>query len=720
MKGGDKMDILAARSLRALLAVTLAANCCLPCYTLAYADQPTYGSANYEQLRENQPKRSGDGQADQGADFQGLLRREAPEEASSGSELLSLAGAGRVRPSADVLVEASYSLADSLIRLASARAYAVEPQGVEDVSQEEQEEVAGSSGGFEFAPGGGESNADAADGGAAAEGHGADDGVSEETGGDSSGFDGGLDDSGNFFERVLSSLEDITYLLGEIADYYRSGFVPCAGDGVVALAGFGGGFGSTSGGFGGAFSGGNLGKVANNTDIADLISSQWGWNYGKTAVIYSTSPAGWLRSTSENTYNAAGRISGLLDRGNVTNDRLTEIRNALGYGYAGTRVIYNESPAAWLQATAGRMSGLLDRGNVTNERLAAIELHTSDTKGRISGLLDRGNVTNSHLSDISTYTYNTAGRISGLLDRGNETNGYLSSVSVVLDAVTKGPEGGRVSFYSIGNAVETIKNETRDLDNLLESIDGRVAVLDALGVRLANIALTTDEIKKGVNSSLQWYDTLHSDLSMLRHGAADLLPGYADWTVWDFLQGIYFDMGNVVDLLKGLQQTLTAWGSRWDSQDLYLMEWAKRWDALDKSPADLSEINKLLGLLTADVASIRDKYVVGDSLSDMFGALVGDLQVPATVAAIDGIKGAMSTAFPFCLPSVVNLVLFGSVVADPQAPCWEFDIVGSPLVVDFAGFEDFAEVCRWTVRLLFVAALLLNTRKFVFGVGGAY
>ena len=104
----------------------------------------------------------------------------------------------------------------------------------------------------------------------------------------------------------------------------------------------------------------------------------------------------------------------------------------------------------------------------------------------------------------------------------------------------------------------------------------------------------------------------------------------------------------------------------------------------------------------------------------MFSALVGDLQVPATASAIDGIKGAMSTAFPFCIPSVVNLVLFGSVVADPQAPCWEFDIAGSPLVVDFAPYEDFAEVCRWTVRLLFVAALLLNTRKFVYGMGGAY
>ena len=145
--------------------------------------------------------------------------------------------------------------------------------------------------------------------------------------------------------------------------------------------------------------------------------------------------------------------------------------------------------------------------------------------------------------------------------------------------------------------------------------------------------MTTDEIKKGVNSSLQWYETLHGDLSMLRHGAADLLSGYADWTLWDFLQGIYFDIGQIVDLLKGLQQTLTAWGNRWDSQDLYLMEWAKRWDSLDKSPADLSETNKLLGRLTADVASIRDKYVLEDALSSILNVLVGDLQTPQTQAS---------------------------------------------------------------------------------------
>lgn len=94
------------------------------------------------------------------------------------------------------------------------------------------------------------------------------------------------------------------------------------------------------------------------------------------------------------------------------------------------------------------------------------------------------------------------------------------------------------------------------------------------------------------------------------------------------------------------------------------------------------------------------------------------MQVPQTQAAISRIQDVMATRFPFCIPSVVNVVLFGSLLADPAPPVWTFDVGGSPLVVDFADYGAFAEVSSWTVRLLFTAALLLNTRRFVYGVGG--
>lgn len=704
------MDILAARSFRVLLAVALAANCCLPCYTLAYADE--------SQEVDNAISDYGGAQASGYA-------QEAQEDDSSSSDSPSTDLSGD-----SLLVSSAFGDNDSLREGIDSEPYSV-------------------------------------------------------------------DTPGDFFSSVLSFLEDITYLLGEIADYFRSGSVPGAGDGLVALAGYGG---SLTGGFGGAFSGGSgSGKSANLTDVADSFTAAWGYGYGGTAVFYKNSPAGWLKylydgswytgslagSSSSGTYRPTQLLayiySNTYNFSTRVNELLTAFKNAWGYGYGGTAVITKNSPAAWLQyiyqasSYTGSLAGSSGSGTYTlgqllawsysntyhsAQRLASIvsssdlissrlvysgSLAGSETSGtytvaqllswiysngyhsaqRLSSLNSISDVISSRLLYSGTIagtdapgTYSVAQLLSWLYSNSYNTGNRVSEIVAILDSVTKGPEDGRVSLYNIGNSIETIKNETRDLDNLLDSVYDRLSALDALGVRLANIALTVDDISKGVNSSLQWYETLHADLSMLRHGAADLLPGYADWTVWDFLQGIYFDLGNVVDLLKGLQQTLTAWGNRWDSQDQYLIEWAKRWDALDKSPADLSEINTLLGRLTADVASIRDKYVLQDALGSILDVLVGDLQTPQTQAALSSIQDVMSTRFPFCIPSLVNVVLFGSILADAAPPVWEFDIAGSPFVVDFSDYGQFAEVCRWSVLLLFTASLLLNTRRFIYGMGG--
>lgn len=501
--------------------------------------------------------------------------------------------------------------------------------------------------------------------------------------------------------------------------------------------------------------------------MRNLMQSQWGYNYGGTAIIQAYSPAWYLQKVAAR-LNYNGSLTGgdaddysaarLLARihnsqyGSITYTETgnTGIRSTIGVlGYVANLLyqnnLYNESATTRLHYVGG-LVGEEGSGDYSAARLLArihnglygsITYSETGNTGVRSAISVLGYIANlvyqgdQYLSSTATRLH-YIGPLSGVDGEGDYSvarllariHNYDYSVSSVLDSITRGPEGGRVSLYNIGNALETIKNETRDLDNLLESIYDRLDLTN----EISRNNLSTNETSLGLLLDLralfgnnnQMLSTIHYDLSLLRHGVADTLPGYVDYTIWDWLHDIYIGVDNLDTLLLGIQKTLTAWGNRWDSQDQYFIEWAKRWDALDKSPADLSETNKLLGLLTADVASIRDKYVVGDTLSDMFGALVGDLQVPATAAAIDGIKGAMSTAFPFCIPSVVNLVLFGSVVADPQAPCWEFDIVGSPLVVDFAPYEDFAEVCRWTVRLLFVAALLLNTRKFVYGVGGAY
>ena len=772
-----------ARNLASVgLSLMLAVNCFMPCYTLAYADEQTDGGVSHEQLRENKQKRAGDGQAHQGSDLQGVLRHEASGEASPGSELSPSAGAGRIRPFAHVLVEASYSLVDSLIRFASARAYADESQEVESVPKEEQEEIAGDAGGLEFPSGVSESDSDATDGGAAAEGHGDYLGASEETGEDSSGLDGGLDVNGNFFELVLSFLEDITYLLGEIADYYRSGFVSGAGGGVVALAGYGG---SLTGGFGGAFSGGSgVGKVANTTDSVDAFTAAWGWGYGGTAVFYKTSPAGWLQQlrnaqisawgqnySSTPDYNSnspAGWLRNLRDRSAALSPggstwSFTDFLNGIyqldraqwGYGYGGTAVIIGNSPAGWLQqirdaqksawgnnyadtpnynanSPAGWLRAVMDYSLSSKNGIQLLIADQKSAWGNNYASTPNYNANSpaGWLRDVATYT-NQARRYLvhhdpvddvdySIAAYGSLINQKVNIVRGILDSVTVGPEGGRVSLYNIGNSIETIKNETRDLDNLLEdsntwlgSIDERVTALDALGVRLANISLTADEIRKDVNSSLQWHETLHGDLSMLRHGVADLLPGYADWTLWDFLQGLYIDLGNVVDLLKGLQQTLTAWGNRWDSQDLYLMEWAKRWDALDKG-GSWSESDK--GALFAKLDGISDRLSVeaGQTILD---ALLGEVKPQYINDQLTIVKEVARNRFPFCIPAMMQQML-GLMQSEAQVPHWEFDFFGSPLVLDLGDLDGFASVTRWASCFMLFLALLANTKRFIFDLGG--
>ena len=103
---------------------------------------------------------------------------------------------------------------------------------------------------------------------------------------------------------------------------------------------YAGGFGGNlTEGFGGAFSGGSgSGKTANITDLVDAITAQWGWNYGKTAVLYSNSPAGWLKAIMGNTSNLSSVPS-----------MYSLLQKQWGYGYGGTAVIQSNSPAYWLQ-----------------------------------------------------------------------------------------------------------------------------------------------------------------------------------------------------------------------------------------------------------------------------------------------------------------------------------------------------------------------------------
>lgn len=681
-------------------------------------------------------------------------------------------------------------------------AYADDSQEVADVPQEEQEEIAGGAGGLEFSSGGVESNADAADGGAAAEGHGADDGAAAGAGEAASEADEvgvtdlspdavvnlGLSDAPLYSARAASPGEVTITVWSDLLSSIESVVGGSWSNTADAVAQFWGWFsGTTNEKVAKATSASSLGIYgvvhqiqywlqalrSLNLDMRNyqttylpmvetmrnLMQSQWGYNYGGTAIIQKSSPA-WYLQLSANRLNYNGSLVGsdpddfsaarLLARihnsqyGNITYTETgnTGTRSTIGVlGYVANLLyqnnLYSESATTRLHYVGG-LVGEDGSGDYSAARLLArihnglygsITYSETGNTGVRSAISVLGYIANlvyqgdQYLSSVATRLH-YIGPLSGVDGEDDYSvarllariHNYDYSVSSVLDVITKGPEGGRVSLYNIGNSIETIKNETRDLDNLLESVYDRLSALDALGVRLANIALTTDEIKKGVNSSLQWYETLHGDLSMLRHGAADLLPGCVDWTLWDFLQGIYFDIGQIVDLLKGLQQTLTAWGDRWDSQDLYLMEWAKRWDArpLPDLSFDMSGVESRLD----DIKFMLGVAGVVENAKDVLDAIFGDMSLDVTDAAASAVGSAIQNAFPFCVPAVLKQIL-GLLQADPAPPEFHFDFWGAPLDFGFSDWQGLADMTSWLSRIGFAVVLFANSRRFVYSGGVA-
>ena len=640
-------------------------------------------------------------------------------------------------------------------------AYADEPQGVPDVFEEEQKEVSDDANRLELSPGSGESISYGSDGDPAAEGHGGDLEASEGSGQDIAPDNGGLDGAVVYDTELSADYPLVEEGDGGIDESF-SGF---GGDdsasvdyGISPQAIIGGSIvdalivSSVSGDWNG-FQYGNVKWNTNRGTLFWLLSLQFTYIVQQTGIAQA-----YFKATDTNTKNTVSQISSLRDQIGPAQKGtslagwvytmvvdLQELKSNLGGLQNGVSV------SGWLHTLVSNVQTLSN--NIGGQQHGAslsgwvytMVVDLQELKSNLGALQNGVSVSGwlhtlvsnvqtlsnniggqQHGASLSGWVYTLVTEIQALRDQigpfQNETSlsGWVWTIAVkstniydLLDNATKGPEGGRVSLYNMGNAVETIKNETRDLDNLLESVHDRLSALDALGVRLANIALIADEIKKGVNSSLQWYDTLHGDLSMLRHGAADLLPGYADWTVWDFLQGIYFDVGQIVDLLKGLQQTLTAWGDRWDSQDLYLMEWAKRWDALDKG-GSWSESDKSLLFAKLDGISDRLSVEAGQTILD---ALLGEVKPQYINDQLTIVKEVARNRFPFCIPAMMQQML-GLMQSEAQVPHWEFDFFGSPLVLDLGDLEGFASVTRWASCFMLFLALLANTKRFIFDLGG--
>lgn len=485
------------------------------------------------------------------------------------------------------------------------------------------------------------------------------------------------------------------------------------------------------------------------------FTSAWGYGYGGTAVINSNSPAGWLQKIRDYnvneyydgyTYSTAKYLAFIFRE---MEQAETLSKKQWGYGYGDTAVFYSNSPAGWLQklkeynvneyydgytySTAKYLAFVfreLERANAKlNYNGSLVGGETGDyTAARLLARIHNavyGNITYAetgvtavrspvdvlgYISNLIFYGNNDISMIAGRnlyhggLNGADDADQYFSTARLLarlynanVQEVTL-HETGTTSYRSTAGLLGYIANLSYDTQYsdgvLLETlVSGKRSVADLM-LYSANLSYLS-------NRKL---DDLYSQLS----DEKNLLYG-----IVSNLSGIGSSLDSVVDLLVGLQETLTEWGTRWDVQDRLIVEWAKQWD--DVKGSSWSESEKLSLLAKLDGISNRLSVMAA---KDVVDTLVGDLDFTRLAALSAEVEGAISDAFPFCIPAVAKQVL-GLLAAEGSPPVWEFDIAGEPLVCDFAPFQPVADVAGWVARICFTLSLLFNTRKFVYMGGGA-
>lgn len=636
-------------------------------------------------------------------------------------------------------------------------AYADESQEVADVPQEEQEEVIDSSGRFELPSGDGESIIDAADGRATAEGYGADNGAAEgsieDTSSDNGGLggavvydvepdpdysiveegDGGLDDSyGGFDTDLLYSSDDL------ISPHASFAVI----DTLVASAWSG-------------------------TSTAFTTSLGYNWSAKNGTLIWVVSMCAYRLEqilSSINTFEsrADAYLKAIDTSGKSVSSSSSDIVSKLSATHTfspdSSSTTYSVAEGIWrlyqllyLQySRAGDQNSYVNNWNTVawgfNPKSSTQSFVQSSPGWFLANTYLSQHGTHSFSPDSTPVNYSTAEGIWRLYQllylqytRTGEGNNYFvannSLLSRGLSDLLDSQSGvhsfgveGKLESYTTSEALWRIWQQVYDSKQISYTTKNYVSDLlssqtgyHSFGIDGKFETYTTSEVLWRVWTQLHSINEFSADLKTAvdeirlytsRH-VLNVPDEYEAYTLWDLLYSLMIYSDNAEMLLMGLQQTLTAWGNRWDSQDLYLMEWAKRWDALDKV-SSWSESDKSFLFAKLDGISDRLSVEAGQTILD---ALLGEVKPQYINDQLTIVKEVARNRFPFCIPAMMQQML-GLMQSEAQVPHWEFDFFGSPLVLDLGDLEGFASVTRWASCFMLFLALLANTKRFIFDLGG--
>lgn len=431
--------------------------------------------------------------------------------------------------------------------------------------------------------------------------------------------------------------------------------------------------------------------------ILTSLRQQWGYNYGtgNTVIYSSNSPAGWLKSLMEYnkeeyydgyTYSTAKYLAFIFREAERQNARLNYNGSLVGGDsgdYSAARLLARVHNALY--------------GNVTYAETGNGGVRSAvSVLGYIANLIYYGN------NDLAMVAGRNLYR-GGLV--GADSTDNLFSTARILARIHNALYGEVTLHETGGTSVRSAVGMLGYLSNLVYDThysNGKYLETGTSGKRsLADIALYAANLI--YDSSYSQGELLETGMSGKR-SLADLLR---------YTANLVYLSKEKLNQISGFMQADSSFFSKGFADVL-----AKLGDIEGAVGADVSVDNSGVESRLDKIANLLLAAGAVENTKDIIDALVGDLDFSNLAAMSSEMETALSNAFPFCIPAVLKQVL-GLVRAEPEAPVWEFDIAGSPLVVDFAPFRPVADVMGWCLRVGFTLVLLANTRKFVYMGGGA-
>lgn len=342
-------------------------------------------------------------------------------------------------------------------------------------------------------------------------------------------------------------------------------------------------------------------------------------------------------------------------------------------------------------------------------RLTSVINNTGDTKKYLHGVIQL-------IGDIEPKDY-SAVQILGL------SFNRLARIDTDLDEVVTNTTSANNKLTNTNNFLDDIRNYLHGKVRLIgDTEDKEYSAFQILALSFNRLARIDSTLEDNLSGSYK----LTGNNAAVKYSLADL-----QMLTFNRLESIIACIQNIGSELRGNFQLQGDNASKIYSAAQLLKK------LVDLDYGNQAQNNRIIELLeglqnfevkvdlagTNDILERIERLLIAagviENTKDVLDVLIGEFDIAGSIdTAVTELSASVEKAFPFNMVFIVIEVL-NLLVVDAELPVLEFEIAGSPLLLDMNNELTYGlgEVTSWVSLITLVVLLFANTKKFIIGWG---